>query len=337
MIDRLTAMRTLVSAVDLGSLAAAARALRLSPAKATRLIAALEAQVGTPLLHRTTRRLRLSEAGEHYVEACRRALSEIDEADRRAIGDHGMVRGKLTLTAPIAAGTQILLPILDEFLDAHAQLAARVVLIDRVADLIDEGIDIALRIAHLPDSSLVAVRVGEIREIICAAPAYLEEAPRIDHPGDLRAHPAITLSQAGEGNVWKFPPANKGGRLQSVSLRPRLTVNTVDAALATTIAGNGVARLFSYQVADAIAGGKLVAILREHEPPPRPIHLVAPRANLASAKVRAIMDFAAPRLRERFKAIASTLGTETTAAWSPSTRPPSPAPGSIPRFGSSPC
>lgn len=302
--DRLAAMRMFVTAIDQGSLAAAARSEGASPTKATRLIAALEEHVGTPLLHRTTRSLRPTEIGEHYADSCRRALAEIDEADRRVSGDHGTPRGALTLTAPVMAGTHILLPILDDFLDQYPAVSARLVLIDRVANLVDEGIDIALRIAHLPDSSMVAVRIGETREVVCAAPAYLARAPRIEQPCDLGSHPAITLAQSRRTDLWQFAPPRRGKRAQSVTLRPRLTVNTIDAAIATAIAGHGVARLLSYQVADAVSAGKLVVILQDHETQPRPIHLITPRANLASTKVRALMDHAAPRLRARFAAIA---------------------------------
>lgn len=309
-------MRMLVAAIDQGSLAAAARSMQQSAARATRLIAALEAHVGTPLLHRTTRALKLSEAGAMYVETCRRVLAELDEADQRASGEHGDVRGTLTLTAPVVAGTRVLLPILDAFLDQFSKVSARMVLIDRVANLVDEGIDAALRIAHLPDSSLVAVRVGETGEVVCAAPRYLARAARIDRPADLARHPAILLAQSRLGETWRFAPASPGRRAQSVVLRPRLVVSTIDAALESAIAGHGVARLLSYQVADAIREGRLVAILREHEPGALPVHLVAPRSSLASAKVRAFMDFATPRLRARFAAIEKSMAL-ANATYSP--------------------
>lgn len=299
MIDRIAAMRMLVGAVDQGSLVAAARALRLSPAKGTRLIAALEAHVGTPLLHRTTRRLRLSEAGEHYVDACRRALAEIDEADRRAAGDHGEVRGALTLTAPVAAGTHILLPILDAFLDAHPAVRAQLMLIDRVTDLVDEGIDIALRIAHLPDSSLIAVRVGETRLVTCAAPSYLANARPIGRPADLAEHPAILLAQARTREIWQFAVTGSA-RTLSIAVRPRLIVNTIGAAVESIVAGHGVGRLLSYQVAEAVREGKLARLLPEYDHAPVPVHLVAPRTTLSAAKTRAFLDMAAPLLRARF-------------------------------------
>lgn len=309
--DRIDSMRMLVAAVDQGSLAAAARSMRQSAARATRLIAALEAHVGTPLLHRTTRALKLSDAGALYVETCRRVLADLDEADRQAAGEHVAVRGTLTLTAPVVAGTRVLLPIVDAFLDRCPDVSARLLLIDRVANLIDEGIDVALRIAHLPDSGMVAVRVGETREVVCAAPAYLARARRIERPEDLADHPAITLAQSRLSETWQFAPSSKGGRAQSIKLRPRLVVNTIDAAIATATAGHGVARLLSYQLADAVQNGALQPILREHEPEPLPIHLVASRASLASAKVRAFIDFAGPRLRSRFAAIDQTLAPAT--------------------------
>lgn len=289
----------LVGAVDLGSLAAAARSLRLSPAKGTRLIAALEAHVGTTLLHRTTRRLRLSEAGEHYIDACRRALAEIDEADRRVAGNHGEVRGALTLTAPVAAGTHILLPILDAFLEAHPAVQAQLILVDRVADLVPEGIDIALRIAHLPDSSLIAVRVGETRLITCAAPFYLAKAGPVQRPADLAGHPAILLAQARTREIWQFA-ATGSARTLSVAVRPRLIVNTIGAAIESIAAGHGVGRLLSYQVAEMIREGRLARLLPQNERAAIPIHLIAPRTALGAAKTRAFLDMAAPLLRKRF-------------------------------------
>ncbi len=300
MIDRLSAMRVLVSAVDRGSLAAAARVLRLSPAKASRLIAALEAQVGTTLLHRTTRRLRLSEAGVDYAEACRRVLADIDEADRRAAGEHGSVRGTLTLTAPVAAGTRILLPILDIFLDTHPEVRARLMLVDRLADLVDEGIDIALRIAHLPDSSLIAVRVGETRLITCAAPSYLARMRPIERPADLADQAAILLAQSRMGETWQYAA---GERPETVAVRPRLVVNSIDAAFESIVAGHGVGRLLSYQVAEAIHDGRLTRLLPDFEPTAVPVHLVAPRSALSAAKTRSFLDLAAPLLRERFASI----------------------------------
>src|SRR5262245_61365820 len=183
--DRIDAMRVFVTALDEGSLAAAGRRLGRSPAAVTRAIAFLENYVGTPLLHRTTRTIKLSEAGERYTAACRRVLTDLEEADMLAAGEGAAPRGTLNLSGPIVAGARILRPILDSYLDLYPAVRAKLLLIDRRLNLVEEGIDVAMRIGHLPDSSLIATRVGEVREVICAAPSYLAKAPPIREPGDL--------------------------------------------------------------------------------------------------------------------------------------------------------
>jgi DNA-binding transcriptional LysR family regulator len=300
--DRIEAMRIFVTALDEGSLAGAGRRLGHSAAAVTRAIGFLEQHVGTQLLHRTTRSIRLSEAGERYAVACRRVLAELQEADLLAAGEGAAPRGVLTLTGPLASGARVLRPILDEFLNTHSEVRARLHLLDRKVSLVDEGVDIALRIAHLPDSSLIAIRVGEVRRVVCAAPAYLARRPAINAPADLAAHQCIAMTVFGSDN-WTFPHVQPGGPAQTVNIVPRLTVNTIEAAIASAVEGHGLTRVFSYQVADEIRDGRLVHVLVDPQPAALPVHLLTPEGRLSVPKVRAFFDFAVPRLKAEFARI----------------------------------
>jgi DNA-binding transcriptional LysR family regulator len=301
--DRIDAMRVLVTVVDEGSLAGASRTLTRSPAAVSRAIAFLEEHVGTQLLHRTTRSIRLSEAGVRYAAACRRVLSDLDEADMLAAGERGAPRGMLTVSAPVAAGEEVLQPLLDAFMDAYPHVSTRLILLDRPAKLVDEGIDVALRISHLTDSTHVAVRVGEVRRVVVAAPQYLAKHPPIEDPGDLTQHQIIAMTHFGIDS-WSFPPADGGSIARTVQLSPRLVVNSARGAISSAIAGHGVTRLFSYHVADELKAEALQVVLPEHEHPPYPVHLIAPQGRLSVPKVRAFVDFAMPRLRARFAGLA---------------------------------
>ena len=298
-IDRLDAMRVFVTVLDQGSLAAAARHLGRSPAAITRAIAFLERHTGVQLLHRTTRLLRLTEAGERYALACQRVLADLEEADLLAAGERAAPRGLLTVTAPVMLGTQILRPIVSSFLREQRDVQVRCLLLDRLVNLVDEGVDVALRIAHLPDSALIALRIGEVRRVLCAAPDYLAKRPPIDRPADLADHECIAVAQLNPYELWSFPPAPGQRTIRTVRVRPRLTVNAVEAALNAAVDGEGVVRLLSYQVDRLVQAGRLVVLLPDDEPPPLPIHLVVPQGRLAIAKVRTFVDFAAPRLKAR--------------------------------------
>jgi DNA-binding transcriptional LysR family regulator len=294
--DRIDAMKVFVSAVDEGSLAGAGRRLRRSPAAVSRAIAFLEAHVGAELLHRTTRSLKLSEAGERYAAACRRVLVDLEEADILAAGERSAPRGTLTLTAPIITGEDVLRPVLDAFMDEHPTVSARLYLLDRPVNLIDEGIDVALRIAHLADSSFVAIRLCEVRRIIAASPRYLAQHPVIKEPADLAKlakHRIITMNNFGLDS-WSFPPLKASSVPRTVQFTPRLVVNTVRAAVASATEGHGVTRLFSYHIAEEIREGKLQIPLDKDEYPPMPAHLLAPQGRFSVPKVRAFVDFAVP-------------------------------------------
>jgi len=295
--DRIDAMRVFVTALDEGSLAAAGRRLRRSPPAVSRAIALLEAHVGTQLLHRTTRTIRLSEAGERYAASCRRILTELEEADLLAAGETAAPRGMLTLTGPLFSGRQVLRPIIDDFLDRHPAVRARLLLLDRHVNLVEEGIDIGLRIAHLPDSSLIAIRVGQVSRMVCAAPSYLAGKPPLTVPADVAQHACIAMTVFGQDS-WSFPSADGNAPPQQVRITPRLVVNTVEAAVASAVEGRGLVRLFSYQVADEVAAGRLQIVLRDSDVAALPVHLIMPEGRLSVAKVRAFVDFAVPRLKE---------------------------------------
>jgi len=308
--DRIDAMKVVV-ALDEGSLAGAGRKLGRSPAAVSRAIAFLEAHVGAELLHRTTRSIRLSEAGERYAAACRRVLAELDEADNVAGGERAAPRGTLTLSAPVISGEMVLRPILDAFLDAYPTVSARLMLVDRAVNLIDEGVDAGLRIGELADSSMVATRIGEVRRVVVAAPRYLKQNPRIEEPGDLAKHQIITMAHL--PNSWTFPPLAGSSAPRSVQLTPRLVTNSIRGAVASAAGGRGVALFFSYQVSEQVQNGELEIVLAGHEPAALPVHVITPQGRLSVPKVRAFLDFAVPRLRSHFARLAKDCGNRGAA------------------------
>jgi DNA-binding transcriptional LysR family regulator len=315
-VDRIEAMKVFVAALDAGSLAGAGRKLGRSPAAVSRAIAFLEARVGAQLLHRTTRSIKMSEAGERYAVACRRVLTDLEEADIIAAGERSAPRGTLTLTAPVLSGEMVLRPILDAFIDAYPAVSARLYLLDRPVNLIDEGIDIALRIAHLADSTLIAVRVGEVRRVVAAAPRYLAQHPRIEEPGDLAKHQIIAFADFGRDS-WSFPPLPGSSVPRTVQFTPRLAINSVRSAVASAVDGRGVTRVFSYQVAEHVREGKLRIVLAGDEHPPLPVHVISPHGRLSVPKVRAFVDFAVPRLRRDFARLAEDASDRTATIQSP--------------------
>ena len=310
--DRIDAMKVFVCALDEGSLAAAGRRLGRSPAAVSRAIAFLEAHVGMALLHRTTRTIKLSEAGERYAASCRRILTDLEEADLMIAGERAAPRGTLTLTAPVITGEDVLRPVLDAFMNEHPTVSVKLYLLDRQVNLIDEGIDVALRIAHLADSSAVAIRLGEVRRIIAASPAYLARHPVITEPADLAKHQIIAMTHFGQDS-WSFPPAQGSSVPRAVQFAPRLVVNTVRAAVASAAEGHGVTRLFSYHISDEIREGRLQILLGKDEYPPLPAHLLAPQGRFSVPKVRAFVDFAVPRLKRYFTLLSSEASRNTAA------------------------
>jgi DNA-binding transcriptional LysR family regulator len=302
-VDRIDAMKVFVTALDEGSLAGAGRKLGRSPAAVSRAIAFLEACVGAELLHRTTRSIKTSGPGEQYAVTCRRVLTDLEEAEMVAAGERSAPRGTLTLTAPEIPGDAVLRPILDAYMDAFPAVSARLYLTDRPVKLVDEGIDIALRIGHLPDSTSVAIRVGEVRRVVVAAPGYLARRPPIEQPGDLANHKIIAMNQFGLDS-WSFPPLPGSCVPRTVHFTPRLVVNSVRGAVASAVQGCGVTRVFSCQVAEHVRAGELEILLADDEDPPIPVHVLAPTGRLAVPKARAFVDFAVPRLRSYFSGLA---------------------------------
>jgi DNA-binding transcriptional LysR family regulator len=311
-VDRIDAMKIFVAALDEGSLAGAGRKLGRSPAAVSRAIAFLEARVGTQLLHRTTRSIKLSEAGERYAVTCRRVLTDLEEADIIAAGERSTPRGTLTLTAPVLSGEVVLRPILDAFMDGYPAVSARLYLLDRPVNLIDEGIDIALRIGHLPDSTFVAIRVGEVRRVVAAAPRYLALHPRIDEPADLAKHQIIAMAHFGLDS-WSFPPLPGSSVPRTVQFTPRLVINSIRGAVASAADGRGVTRVFSYHIAEQVRDGELEIVLSGDEHPPLPVHIISPHGRLSVPKVRAFFDFAVPRLRRHFARLAKDASDPESA------------------------
>jgi DNA-binding transcriptional LysR family regulator len=297
--DRLDALRAFVVAVDRRSLSAAGRALGRSPASVTRAVASLEERVGAALLRRSTRSLSLTEAGERYLVVARRVLADLDEAEKSARAGTAEPQGVLTVTAPLAFGSLHVRPLLDEYVATHASVRARLMLLDRVVSIVDEGVDVAIRIAHLPDSALMAAALGEVRRVIVASPEYLARHGRPRAPADLAAHRCVACTAITPSDVWTFGARKEGERAKQVRVTPALSINVADAAIRSALSGVGVACALSYQVIEHLASGALVRLLAAFEPPAVPVHLVYPASSARTAKVRAFVEMAAPRLRAR--------------------------------------
>jgi DNA-binding transcriptional LysR family regulator len=300
--DRLEAMAILLAVVDAGSLSAAARRLGMPLPTVSRKVAELEAHLHTRLLHRTTRQLSLTEAGAAYVAACRRILDDVGEAERIATGEYAAPKGELAVTAPIVFGRLHIVPVVAEFLAQFPEIRIKLLLTDRVVHLMEEQIDVALRIGELPDSTLMASRVGTVRTVVCGSPAYLARRGVPARPEELAAHDCISFEVLESRRAWVF---GDGKSALSVPVMSRLEVNTAEAAIAAATLGVGLVRVLSYQVADAVADGALDVVLQDDESAPLPVSLVHKGQTPLPRKLRAFLDFAAPRLRAR---IAQAIG-----------------------------
>jgi len=300
--DRFEAIRTLLAAVDTGSLTAASRQLSMPLPTVSRHVSELEARLGTQLVIRTNRKLLLTDAGSAFVAAGRRVLEQLDEAERTAAGEYRTPRGDLLVTAPIMFGKLHVTPVVLAFLAAYADVNARVVLFDHVIDLVENHVDVAVRIGHLPDSGLVAARLGDIHWVICASPAYLSTHGTPVAPDDLAKHDCIGFEGLQMVRTWPF---GRGADAKTVAIKPRFAANTADAVIEAAIAGIGIARLTSYQAAGAIRAGRLISLLRGYAPKPLPVHLVHTGPPMVPLKMRAFLDFAGPRLRASLADIAS--------------------------------
>jgi DNA-binding transcriptional LysR family regulator len=300
--DRLEAMSVFAAVAEAQGFSAASRRLGMPLATVSRKVSELEQSLGVQLFARSTRRVSLTDTGRQYFEACRRILDDVSEAERAAAGEYRAPRGELILTTPIVFGRLHIVPVVTEFLEAYREVHVQMMLVDRVVDLIDEHIDLALRIGELPDSSLIAVRLGTIGRVVCASPAYLAAHGVLAHPEELAGHDAVTFSGLSSTREWSF---RVDGTTERFPVRSRLIVNTAEAALDAVMAGAGLTRVMSYQAAAAVRDGRLVMVLRDYAPEPNPISLVYPSGRLVPLKLRAFLDFAVPRLKARLQEIAA--------------------------------
>lgn len=288
-------MTVFVAVAEEESFAGGARRLGMSPPAVTRAIAALEERLGIKLLNRTTRFVRTTEAGQRYLDDSRRIIGELDEADEAAAGINAEPRGHLAVTAPVLFGKIFVLPGIVDYLQRHPAMEVSALLVDRVVNLLEEGLDVGVRIGELPDSSMKAIRVGSVRRVMCASPGYLEMHGTPNCLAGLTGHTLIAASAVTPTHEWKF---GQGSEWSSVRVKPRLTVNNNDAAIEAAAQGFGITRLLSYQVAAQLASGQLKIILSEFEPAPMPIHVLHREGRYASAKIRSFVDLIAARLRE---------------------------------------
>ena len=289
--DRLKAMANFVRIVDSGSLSAAADATGQSVASLVRSLAALERYLGVRLLNRSTRRMALTNEGEEYLSFSRRTLADFDDMEQRLEARDGVVRGLLRITAPVEFGQRYVAPLVNAFLKNHPHITVDLSLHDHVVPLLDDRLDLAIRIGHLPDSAMVARKIGATRLITCASPDYLRGAPPIDSPASLREHACITL--AAQGRQWYYRQNDKE---LAQEVAPRLVCNQIRAASLACVSGVGITRLMHYQVVDELTDGRLVRILRDFEPEDLPIQLVYPHALALSPRVRAFVEWACQKL-----------------------------------------
>ena len=292
--DRFHQMQVFVAVAESEGFAAGARRLQLSAPAVTRAIAGLEDDLGVRLLQRTTRSMRLTEAGQRYLEDARRILAAVAEADEAATGNTGEPRGNLALTAPVIFGNVFVTPVVVEYLRRYPETTVDARLVDRSANLVDEGLDLGVRIGELADSSLRALRVGAVRAVLVANPDYLDQAGRAETPEDLSNHTLITSSAVSFGNNWRFSMP-EGER--PVRIDPRLRVTSNDAAITAASLGFGITRVLSYQVAERVANGELEYVLTNFEAPKIPVNIVHQGGRNTSVKVRAFIDLLAERLR----------------------------------------
>lgn len=299
--NRLAAMTAFARVADLKGFAPAARDLGLSPSVVTRLVAALEDRLGIRLLQRTTRTVTLTDAGVRYLERARRILADIEEADGLAQAERARPTGRLVMSAPVMFGRLHVSPLMCDYLESYPEVVGELVLNDRMVNLVEEGVDLAVRIGHLADSSLVARKVGDTRRVLVASPGYLERRGEPKDPLELSRHVAIQFSAITPSVDWRFIRA---GQAMHVTVVPRYVTNSADAAIVHAERGGGLTRALSYQVAEAVKAGRLKIVLADFEPPRLPIHFVYPTSRLLSAKVRALIDLAATRCDWRFSEIA---------------------------------
>jgi DNA-binding transcriptional LysR family regulator len=301
--DRIDNVAVFAEVADRGSFAKAARHLNRSPAAVTRAVAELEARLGVRLLNRTTRAVSVTEPGQRFLAGARRVLADLTEIEQAAIGQGVAPRGELRLTAPIVFGRRHVLPLVTDFLKQFPEVSVRLALFDRAVDLVEEGVDAAIRIGALGNTSAIATRVGALRQIVVAAPAYLKTWGTPKTPRDVTAHDIIAFLGMDGLERWVFA----GG--VEAPIKPRLIVNTAEAAVDAAVSGFGITRVLSYQAVDALSGKLLVRLLRDHEGDDIPVHVVYPDGRHPPPKLRAFLDALVPRLRQRCEQIGKSLGS----------------------------
>jgi DNA-binding transcriptional LysR family regulator len=306
-VDRLHEIEVFIAVADAGSFAKAGARLRLSPPAVTRAISALEERLGARVFNRTTRSLTITDVGQRFLDSARRVLSDLEEAEKAAVGEGAAPQGHLTITASVTFGRSALAPVVCEFLDGHPRVSASVLLLDRVVNLVEEGIDVAVRIGPLPDSSLIVRQVGSVHRVLVASPDYLDRRGVPETPADLRQHSIISFTGLTPNGEWRF---NSDRANNSVTLDPTFEINDALAAIHAAENGHGITIALSYMVHDRIRDGKLVTILDTFTAPPRPVHLVHLQSRLIAPKIRAFIDYAAPRLKETLTRLGPTSPQE---------------------------
>lgn len=294
--DRFESMSAFVAVAEAGGFSAASRALGMPLATISRKVAELEEALGAQLLVRSNKSVSLTDIGREYFESSRRLLEDLAEIERGASGAYSTPKGLLVVSAPVALGRLHLSPILIDFLRAYPEIDVELRLSDRYADLFEDRIDVALRVGELADSSMIAVRAGEVRRVVCASPAYLARKPEPSHPRDLAQHDCITMLPLENAKEWSF---KIGKRFDKFSLHSRLVVTTAETAADAAVADLGVTRLFCYQVASAIMEKRLQLLLRKFEAEPVPVQFVYPGGRRIPQKLRALLDYVQPRLKSR--------------------------------------
>jgi len=295
--DKLHAMTVFVQIVDKGSLTKAAESIGTSLPSVVRMLAALEDSLGVRLLNRTTRRISLTQEGRHYLARCRSILAEIDEAESELTSQRQELRGGLRVTAPMLFGHLHVTPIVSAFVRRYKNTSVELLLLDRVINVVEEGVDVAIRIGQLPDSSLIAISVGHIRRQVCASPEYLKERGIPQEPNDLIKHDCLRLTGLSPNAVWTF---HHKGKIIPVPVTGQFVCNQAAATIDACVDGLGVSTFLSYQIASLVAQKKLCVILENYEPPPIPLSIVYPHAKLLSARVRVFSEWVAESLRAKF-------------------------------------
>lgn len=301
--DRLHELEVFIAVAAAGSFAKAGTQLRLSPPAVTRAISALEDRLGTRVFNRTTRSLTITDVGQRFLESAKCILADLDTAEKEAVGEAAMPQGHLTITASVTFGRSVLAPVVCGFLGQHPRITASVLLLDRIVNLIEEGIDVAVRIGSLPDSNLIAKRIGTVRRILVASPDYLARRGTPTALADLKLHPVIAFTGLMPNREWRF--SSEKNR-KSIVLNPIFEINDALAAIQAAEMGHGITIALSYMVHDKIREGKLVPILDDVAPPPWPVHLVYPQTRLVAPKIRAFIDFAAPLLKAELDQLSPT-------------------------------